>query len=107
MKVVRKLSKSERERNFIYIERYYRKIFPRDKEKFILRFEDKEFSVEIDPMSRIWCGRFIKKINLMNAIKVEIEESPTPNSFLLKIKQHDANTSEYNPQFTYKVQDKK
>lgn len=85
MKYTRKLSKSEKERNFIYIDKNYREMFPPANLPFTLTFNNHNFSVTMDGMFRIWSGRFVSKMSLRNATHIEIEKNDQTDSFLLKI----------------------
>tara|TARA_Y100000590_G_scaffold202693_1_gene230112 strand:+ start:969 stop:2093 length:1125 start_codon:yes stop_codon:yes gene_type:complete len=67
----RKLAKSQKERNFIYITKDARNHFPNANEYFQLSYNNIKLKVKLDELGRIWLG---KSVIITNSEKIKIEK---------------------------------
>ena len=72
---VRKLSFTEGDREFIYVTKEFRSMFPKVRQKFSLIIHDEKYIVNLDEQYRIWCGEFRKKVKFQKGVEFEIFKS--------------------------------
>tara|TARA_Y100000590_G_scaffold197010_1_gene223760 strand:- start:204 stop:1328 length:1125 start_codon:yes stop_codon:yes gene_type:complete len=77
----RKISKSEKERNYLYVKKQFRHNFPKEKVIFILNFNNHGHKVSLDSQGRIWSSVLDIPVDIE---KIEIEKNSN-NEFILYV----------------------